>query len=470
MSNFKEPFIKVNWEDYPENFTQEKIKRIKQYFQKKYNTTHVHVVTSPVVNFDATRLTSLDITENISDFQYQKKLMLDFIRENNITVEIDKINALDDKVNEDVLKELVNKVKYNKWFIKTIRFSNFLSFGEDNFIDFERLGGITVVESNPKNFGGKSTATIDLMLFLFFNKTTKTKTNIEIFNRYSDDNVVQVRGELNIDNFDYIIERRLERKKTRSGDYKVTNELNFSKIVNGQVVNLEGEQRRETENFISSAIGSESDFLSTILTTGYNLEELIESKPTARGEILTKFLGLENLKIKEEIAKKKYNEWSKGLVSNTYNIETLNDNLKEFKISIEESEAETAKLKDEIEANEKLLSTMEKRKEVVLSSKNNDVDVELVKTNPSLLRTEIENLQAENVKKQQKADEINVVEPSQFYLEEEHQLIISQKNDVIVEGKSIAAEIVRQEEDLVQMKEGTICPKCKSPYWNKDRK
>ena len=61
------------------------------------------------------------------------------------------------------------------------------------------------------------------------------------------------------------------------------------------------------------------DFLSTILTTGYNLEELIESKPTARGQILTKFMGLENLKIKEELAKEIYNDWGKKLVSNTYN-------------------------------------------------------------------------------------------------------------------------------------------------------
>ena len=41
--------------------------------------------------------------------------------------------------------------------------------------------------------------------------------------------------------------------------------------------------RAVIEEFIKSAIGTEEDFLSTILTTGYNLEELIESKPTARG-------------------------------------------------------------------------------------------------------------------------------------------------------------------------------------------
>ena len=29
------PFIKVTWEDVPENFTPEKIRRVKSYFQEK---------------------------------------------------------------------------------------------------------------------------------------------------------------------------------------------------------------------------------------------------------------------------------------------------------------------------------------------------------------------------------------------------------------------------------------------------
>ena len=39
------PFIKVEWEDVAENFTPERIKRVKTYFQTKYNTTHVQVIT-----------------------------------------------------------------------------------------------------------------------------------------------------------------------------------------------------------------------------------------------------------------------------------------------------------------------------------------------------------------------------------------------------------------------------------------
>ena len=39
VSTLDNPYLQVIWEDTPENFTQERLKSVKQYFQKKYNTT-----------------------------------------------------------------------------------------------------------------------------------------------------------------------------------------------------------------------------------------------------------------------------------------------------------------------------------------------------------------------------------------------------------------------------------------------
>ena len=75
-----------------------------------------------------------------------------------------------------------------------------------------------------------------------------------------------------------------------------------------------------------------------------NLEELIESKPTARGQILTKFLGLEALKLKEDNCKEVYNEWSKKLVSNTYNLTQLENDNNLCRNTIMDSENEIVKL------------------------------------------------------------------------------------------------------------------------------
>ena len=371
---YNNPHIKVTWQDTPDNFTSEKINRVKSYFQKKYNTKYVQIITKQVSNDDQTKLKSLDLSENITEIEYQKTLMKDFIDENKIEVSWDRINSLDNKVNEELLKQNGDKVKYNKWHIKKVEFSNFLSYGDNNQMDFTQLPGITVVESTPKNFGGKTTATVDLLMFLFFNKTTKTKTNSEIFNRFTNKDEVFVKGYVTIDGDDYIIERKSVRKKTKSGDYNITNNLEFYKInENGDVENLSGEQRRETETFITNAIGSEEDFLSTILTTGYNLEELIESKPTARGQILTKFLGLDILKQKEEICKTIQSNWSKKLVSNEHNIVDLETQIENFTEEISEIEGRIESLSHELEQSNKNLKKLEDEKDSTLSKRNNDV-------------------------------------------------------------------------------------------------
>ena len=383
--SYNNPHIKVTWEDVPENFTPEKIRRVKSYFQEKYKSKSVQVITKSLTNVNNTRLESLEVTDNILDHQYQKKLMKDFIKDNNIQVKWELVDRLDSKVNTQIDKLNENKVRYNKWYIKRVEFSNFLSFGDNNSIDFTSLDGITVIESTPKNFGGKSTSSVDLLMFLFFNTTTKTKTNGEIFNRFTDKDEVMVKGDITIDGDDYVIERKTSRKKSKSGEYTVTNKLEFYKRKDdGTVENLSGEQRRETEAFIASAIGSEEDFLSTILTTGYNLEELIESKPTARGQILTKFMGLENLKTKEEIAKEIYNDWSKKLVSNTYNIVQLQNDISGYTQSILDSEQKIIDLTKDLSDFEEELKKLEKERDNSLESKNNDVDRDLINTNPTL--------------------------------------------------------------------------------------
>ena len=458
MSN---PFIKVTWEDVPENFTPEKIRRVKSYFEKKYNAKSIQVITKTLTNVNQTRLESLEASDNILDHQYQKKLMKDFLADNNIVIKEELMERLDNKVNTQIDKLNENKVRYNKWYIKKVEFSNFLSFGDNNTIDFTNLDGITVIESTPKNFGGKSTSSVDLLMFLFFNTTTKTKTNGEIFNRFTDKNDVSVRGEITIDGDDYVIERKTSRKMSKSGEYTVKNDLEFfKKAEDGSIVNLSGEQRRETEAFISSAIGTQEDFLSTILTTGYNLEELIESKPTARGQILTKFMGLESLKAKEEIAKEMYNDWSKKLVSNTYNKVSLESDNETHKESITNSESEIVKLTKELGKFEKDLEKLEKKRDEVFLKRNNDVDRELINTNPVLLQREVTFLLTQKNVSQTNADGVNVIEPSQFYDEDQHKELRGEMANL--QGIDVVSkhEKSQREKLIKQFEEGTVCPTC----------
>ncbi len=455
------PFIKVTWKDLPENFTKEKLKRVKSYFQKKYNSTNVRVFPEAIVDKNDVKLNSVDITEKIVNPNQQKLLVKEFMTENKMTCEWELIDRLDNKVNNELYQNS-QQMRFNNWKIKKLEFSNFLSFGDNNEIDFENIDGITVIESNPENFGGKTTSSVDLLLFLFFGKTTKTKTNIEIFNLYRDTDEVFVKGLINIDNDDYIIVRKIERKKSKSGDYNVTNVLDFFKInTDGTMENLKGEQRKETEKFITEAIGSEEDFLATILTTGGNLEDLIESKPTARGQILTKFLGLEIFKEKEEIAKKMYSDWSKKLISNTHNIVDLQNDNETLEKNIQESNELITQLKTDLINHEADLEISKTKRDKLFLSRNNDIDKDLLNVNPELIEREINGLKTKKDSAQKSADNVDVKEPEKFYSETDHDKHQKEYNDILVE-KSVNEKNIQTTKNLIlNLEKGEICPTCK---------
>jgi DNA repair exonuclease SbcCD ATPase subunit len=429
VSKLDNPYVQVIWEDTPENFTQERIKSVKQYFQKKYVTTNVNVITKVKLVEDETMQT-VDVSFNIMDKNYQTELVKSFLKSKGYDNYSDEVLRLDNAVENKILSTSEEVAAFKKWYIKKIKFSNFLSYGENQVLDFEKCGGITVVESDPPNFGGKTVLTVDLLMFLFFNTTTKTTKAEEIFNRFTDKDKVRVEGEITIDGEDYLIVRTIERKKSKAGEWNVKTELDFfKKLADGQLQNFTGEQRRETEKFIKNSIGEQEDFLMTILTTATNLEDLIESKPTARGQVLTKFLGLEFLKKKEETGKELYSEFSKGMLSNIYNTETLkqdNDSA-EQQISTFESEIEIAN-KNITDVTGRLKKGQE-YKEGLITSKHTDIDQELIIMNPNNIELEIQGIVNENSTLKRQISEVNVVEPSSYYHEDQHDKVKEEYNE-----------------------------------------
>ena len=74
FSKFDNPTIQVVWEDLQENFTQDKIKSVKHYFQKKYNTTNVNILTK-VRNIEENVQQTIDVSVNVTDTNYQTDLL-----------------------------------------------------------------------------------------------------------------------------------------------------------------------------------------------------------------------------------------------------------------------------------------------------------------------------------------------------------------------------------------------------------
>ena len=420
ISQLENPYIQVIWEDIPENFTQERIKSAKQYFMKKYSSTNINFITK-VKTSDDDSMQTIDVSVNIMDKNYQKELVKSYLESKSQDHYFDQLMNIDLAVENRMLANEFEVTPFKRWYIKKIEFSNFLSYGQNQVIDFEKCNGITVVESDPPNFGGKTVLTVDLLLFLFFNATTKTQKAEEIFNRFTDVNKVSVKGDITIDGEDYVILRQIERKKSKAGEWNIKTDLEFfKKLDDGQLQNFTGEQRRETENFMKKSIGSMEDFLMTIVTTASNLEDLLEAKPTARGQVLSRFLGLEFLKKKEETGKEIYSEFSKGMVSNVYNTESLKqDNIN--------SGEEIGKMKDEINLMSKNISDVDARlqkgqdyKDNLLRSKFMDLDKELIILNPLILQATVSNLEESENSTARQINEIKIVEPKEFYHEDKH--------------------------------------------------
>ena len=460
FSKYENPTIQVVWEDLQENFTQDKIKSVKHYFQKKYNTTNVNVLTK-VKNVESDTMQSIDVSVNVTDVNYQLDLLKKFLESKGYTNYTEDILGINRMVENRMKEDETETTQFKKWYIRNIEFSNFLSYGENQRMDFDKCNGVVVVESDPPNFGGKTVLSVDLLLFLFFNETTKTTKAEEIFNRFTDKDSVVVKGEVTIDGEDYIILRKIERKLSKKGEWNVKTELDFfKKMTDGSLLNFTGEQRRETEAFIKNSIGTKEDFLMTILTTATNLEELLESKPTARGQVLSRFMGLEFLKRKEEVGKEIYSEFNKSKMSNIYNSEELKGDNGSLTTKIGELNDQIDLIKLELnDIDDKIVKGKEYRDDM-LKKKHGDIDKEISLMNPVKTQEEIDGFGKEKTTFQQNLDELKVVEPKEFYHEDDHDKIKEEYNDVFKSKIELETQIREIEKLKSSVSDGIKCEHC----------
>ena len=460
--------IRVDWQDYPENRTIESVSRVKTYFSEKYGVpkTSIKINFIPILKNNAGKVIDLSdgIIDNIMDTAYQRGLFREWLKLNEVTIDYDRLCRLDDKINEVLINQEEEDIRYRRWGIKKLWVNNFLSFGDDNEIEYKNLNGLTVVNSLPANQGGKTIFTIDSLLFLFFGKTTKTETNVEIFNTFRDGNEVIVGGHIEIDGDEYVIERKLTRKQSKNGDYKVSAKLDFYRILSdGTEENLEGEQRRETDKLISDTIGSYDDFMLTIVSTAKNLEDLMETKPTQRGRLLTKFIGLEVIEKKEDINKSLMSDFKSKMKSNVYNTKELELEIEDFKNTISENRI-TNKENDKLLKGvlDKIKEAKDKKEDLL--GKRYSIDDEIKKVNPTILKKEIDELTKKGVNLKEELDgilkEIKKL-PKFSYDEDLHEEYRSEEKSLLLDKNSKDSEFSSIEKLIKNLKEGEICPSCK---------
>ena len=150
--------IWVDWYDRPENYSRADKNRIAKQFSNKYGIDKAKIKVSYTAvkvdgNGNMIKIEGADI-DNVMDREYQISLMKEWLERNNIKVDFDRIMALDNKVNSELDSDFGENSK-SKWYINWVMLDNFLSFGENNFFPMGKYKGLTVVNSEPANQGGK---------------------------------------------------------------------------------------------------------------------------------------------------------------------------------------------------------------------------------------------------------------------------------------------------------------------------
>lgn len=463
--------IRVYWNDTSDNHTYAKEKEVERYFQKKYNTNKVKVVFRAITNKkDGVVIDDPDMRADASDLvlddAFQKTLIEKFIKDGNIDVNMSFLNKLDTTVNSQLVEYKEHTNRYKTFKIKKIEFSNFLSYGEDNTIDIGDKPGITSIISDPPNFGGKTTLTIDLLLFLFFGVTTKSSKMEDIFNKYSESDTVTVKGTVEIEGDSFQIKRVITRKTTKDKGWKCESKLDFYQYLpKGGTKLLNGEQRKFTEELIKTYVGTQDDFLITILTTGDNLDDLIKTKPTERGRLLTRFIGLEFFREKEKVAKKLYDDWKK--TSNLYN-NSVDDILTKI-------ESEESRIKQNEELNlvnsfsltkaKENLKNIEDHRDTLTRTRNNNVDVELYKTNENTITEGVEKLERLIAEKNTTLSQLekNAIQPTNEFDVDTYQVLNMKEKGLNTDILTHQFTIRNNEKTIQLLRDNEICQTCMRP-------
>jgi len=198
----------------------------------------------------------------------------------------------------------------------------------------------------------------------------------------------------------------------------------------------------------------------TILTTATNLEDLIDSKPTARGQVLSRFMGLEFLKRKEEVAKTLYSDFSKSMLSNVYNTEQLKQDNKQYEEDINNINNQIKTLNVELVDIEEKLKVGKNYRDDMLRKKHTDIDNEIAQTNPTKVQEEINSLNYQKDEVLKKMNEINVIEPSEYYHEDKHDEAKEQYNNLNKELIQLETKIEEIEKLKTSVEGGIKCEHC----------
>lgn len=465
--------IQIKWKVSPYEYNDEKRNSLIAIAAKKYGLTKDRIKIIPdFIMLDNDCSMNIELMNNVQNPQFQLELFKEYLKVNDITnCDFEFIKKIDNEINGMMDYQVYET--HRNYSVNWIRWSNFLSYGHDNFFDFNKISDLVLLNGEPANQSGKTTFAIDLLHFLLFGKTDKAATQDKIFNKWlKEDTEVVVEGCITINGEDYVIKRTLSRPqlKKRTSSSKTTQKVEYYKLVNNELEELEeyAENQQEessvkTNKVIKDNIGNEDDFDLIICATSENLDDLINKKPTERGRILSRWIGLLPLEEKGIIANERYKtEIKPYLLSNKFNTETLSQEIEGFQQNLNGLEKQINELVNYNEEYTKLILNLEETKKTLYSSKKPikenlskvdiatlDADIERLKTNGLKKKDEIERLT-------QQISEINVGE----FSEDAYTELYNKKLKISNELVSLRSEYKHLASQINDLTRGEYCPTC----------
>ena len=468
----------LKWRVLPIDYSHEEEANIAVKFANKYGIPKENVKIEPVFvkmtsDGNEAELTT-EAIHNIQDPAFQQQLFKDFIKERKIqNIDFDKIVEIDKQINANINYDLYEKNK--KYSIKWMKWSNFMSYGPDNYVDFSNFKGLIHLSSIPANQGGKTTFCLDLLRFLLFGKVTSREngwTLDKAFNKYIPEATEMiVEGCLVIDSTEYVIKRILSRPalKKRTEKSKVTQKIEYYKVVNGEYIELadtenqEGSTNTETNQIIKESLGNERDFDLMICVSSDNLKELISLKDTDRGRLISRWIGLLPLEEKEKLARDTFNKsiYPK-LLLNRYNREELGPEIEQFKKENEEFAKRINESTKQAKSSEKKIEKFKETRDSLLQSKQK-IDDELLKNDVATLEYTRDKLVEDGKRKRAErnanAESLKDIGEIEFNENEYNDLISTDKNKAI-ELNSLRNECHRLQNEIKDLEKGEYCPTC----------
>lgn len=472
--------VNIKWRVLPVDYSHEGEKNIIAKFAKKYGIQKENVTVEPeFINENGETGEAVYTNEsirNIQDPEFKYGLFKQYLSEKNIEdYDFDQILEFDKLISSNLDYEVYDKHK--RYTIKWIKWSNFMSFGKENFIDFTKLSGLVLLSSEPANQGGKTTFCLDLFRFLLFGKVTSRESDwtlSKVFNNYIPEATeVAVEGCIEIDGVDYVIKRIVSRPelKRRTEKSKVSQKVSYYKVVNGEYFDLEDEDSenetevsgKETNKSIKEAIGNERDFDLMICVDSTNLKGLISLKDTDRGRLITRWIGLLILEDTDKLAREYYNKSvAPKLTLNKYNKEELKaDNEELDKINNDYIEEGIKYSKDKKASEEKIANYKEKR-DILLSSKL-QIDEELTKTDKATIEGKKDGLIIEGKRKaaeKEKNEKAYELVKNATFDNVSYKKAISDDKEFSIRLNSLKTSNERIKKEVEQLKDGEYCPTC----------